>query len=224
MESEIKGQSLKNYASTLRDIRGDAVADRVLALVSRELRDGLVNQTILTGGWYPVAHKRELHEAGAKVTGEARFARTMSYEMTQRDLSGLYRTFVRIATPRYVLSIASRIFSTYFRPGEMRVVERRSGFVKVELTRCFGFDVNLWEDVMGGCEATLAVAGAQACRVRILSGGKDGDASAIATAWWSETGSDSVAPPGTDSIQPSGPSSIRPSSPSSIKPPGSGNT
>ena len=204
MESEIKGQSLKNYLITLRAIRGDEVAARMLALLSRELRDGLVNQTILTGGWYPVAFKRELHEAGAKVTGEPRFARTMSYEMTQRDLSGLYRTFVKIATPRYVLSIASRIFSTYFRPGEMRVVERRDGYVKVELTQCFGFDANLWDDVMGGCEATLVAAGARSCRVRVLSGGKDGDDFAVATGWWSEDGSVSIIPPGPDSIKPPG--------------------
>jgi hypothetical protein len=195
MESEIKGQSLRNYPITLRAIRGDEVADRVLELLSPELRSALELGTILAGGWYPVAYKRELHQAGAKVTAEPGFARIMGYEMTQRDLSGLYRTFVRIATPRYVLSIASRIFSTYFRPGKMRVVEIRSGFVKVELTKCSGFDTNVWRDVLGGCEATLAVAGAKTCRIRILSGGGDGDDSASATAWWQAEDGDLVEPP-----------------------------
>ncbi len=70
MESEIKGQSLRNYPITLRAIRGDDVADRMLELLSPELRSGLEMGTILAGGWYPVAFKRELHQAGAKVTGE----------------------------------------------------------------------------------------------------------------------------------------------------------
>jgi hypothetical protein len=193
MESEIKGQSLRNYPITLRALRGDDVADRMMAALPKELREGLELGTILAGGWYPVAYKRELHRAGAKATGEPGFARVMGYEMTKRDLSGLYRTFVRIATPRYVLSIASRIFSTYFRPGVMKVVENRDGFVSVELTHCAGFDANIWRDVLGGCEATLIVAGAKTCRIRILSGGGDGDDFGTAQAWWQAGDEDSPA-------------------------------
>jgi hypothetical protein len=195
MESEIKGLSLRNYPIALRAIRGDVVADRMLASLSRELREGLEGGMILAGAWYPVAYKRELHHAGAKVTGEPGLARVMGYEMTERDLRGIYRTFLRIATPRYVLSIASRIFSTYFRPGVMRVVENRHGFVMVELTNCLGFDANIWRDVLGGCEATLVVAGAQACRVRIISGGGDHDDSTTANAWWQDKTSDVLEPP-----------------------------
>src|SRR5215468_6594756 len=106
MESEIKGLSLRNYPIVLRAMRGNDVADRVLASLSRELRDGLAMGTIIAGGWYPVGYKRELHQAGAKVTGEPGFARIISNEMTQRDLTGIYRTFVRIARPRFVLSLA----------------------------------------------------------------------------------------------------------------------
>jgi hypothetical protein len=195
MESEIKGLSLRNYPIVLRAMRGNDVADRVLASLSRELRDGLAMGTIIAGGWYPVGYKRELHQAGAKVTGEPGFARIISNEMTQRDLTGIYRTFVRIARPRFVLSLASRIFSTYFRPGVMRVVERRHGFVKVELSDCFGFDANMWQDVFGGCEAALELAGAKTCRIRIIDGGCDGDDSASANAWWREDDRDSLPPP-----------------------------
>jgi len=192
MQSEIKGQSIRNYPITLRAIRGDEVADRVIAMLSPDLRQGLELGTILAGSWYPVDYKRELHQAGSKVTGEPGFARVMGYEMTVRDLSGIYKTFVKIATPRYVLSIASRIFSTYFRPGTMRVVERRDRFVDVELTGCPGFDANIWRDVLGGCEATLIVAGARACRIRIVGGGNDGDDFARANAWWQLEDGDSA--------------------------------
>jgi hypothetical protein len=195
MESEIKGLSLRNYPIALRAMRGDAVADRLLASLPRELREGLEMGTILASGWYPVAYKRELHRAGAKVTGEPGFARIISNEMTKRDLKGIYRTFIRIASPRFVLSLASRIFSTYFRPGTMRVVERRDGFVKVQLTDCFGFDANMWQDVFGGCEATLELAGAKTCRIRVMDGGGEGDHSASANAWWREDERDSVPPP-----------------------------
>jgi hypothetical protein len=195
MESEIKGLSLRNYPIVLRAMRGDEIADRLLASLSPELRDGLGMGKIIASGWYPVAYKRELHQAGAKVTGEPGFARIISNEMTKSDLTGIYRTFVRIARPRFVLSLASRIFSTYFRPGLMRVVERRDGFVKVQLSHCFGFDANMWQDVFGGCEAALELAGAKTCRIRVIDGGGDGDHSASANAWWREDENDSLEPP-----------------------------
>jgi hypothetical protein len=196
MESEIKGQSLRHYPIALRALRGNEVADRVLASLSQELREGLTGGSILAGGWYPVAYKRELHAAGCKVTGDHGLARVMGYEMTKRDLSGIYRTFVRIATPRFVLSLGARIFSTYFRPGTMRVVETRDGFVEVAFANCIGFDANIWRDVIGGCEATLVVSGAKSVRLRFGSGGEDGDEAASATAWWTKDEVDAAKPPG----------------------------
>jgi hypothetical protein len=194
MESEIKGLSLRHYPEALRALRGKDVADRMLAALSPELRDGLLGGTILAGGWYPVAWKRELHAAGCKVTGEHGLARVMGYETTKQDLTGIYRTFVRIATPRFVLSLGARIFSTYFRPGKMRVVETRDGFVEVAFSNCVGFDANIWRDVIGGCEATLVVAGAKSVRLRFNSGGEDGDDAASATAWWTKDEQDEAKP------------------------------
>jgi hypothetical protein len=184
VESEMKGLSLRNYVPTLVSIRGDAVSEKVMAALSPPLRDALQSGKIVPSGWYPVAWKRELHAAGRAATGEARLAWIMGEEMTRRDLSGIYRAFLRVVSPRYVLSAGSRIFSTYFRPGSMRVVERRSGFVRVAFNECMGFDRNLWQDTLGGCQATLEAAGASTVRLRLESGGGDGDSVATAVAWW----------------------------------------
>jgi hypothetical protein len=194
VECEMKGLSLRNYVTTLASIRGEAVAAKVLASVSPELRAALQTGKILPSGWYPVAWKRELHAAGREVTGEPRLAWTMGAEMTKRDLGGIYRAFLRIVSPRFVLSAGSRIFSTYFRPGSMRVVETRSGFVRVVFDGCAGFDRNMWQDVLGGCQATLEAAGANAVRLHIEGGGGDRDTQTTAIAWWTRE-RESVRPP-----------------------------
>src|SRR5438067_1415160 len=134
----MKGLSLRNYPKTLASIRGEAVAAKVVASLPPELRAALEAGKILPSAWYPVAWKRELHAAGRDVTGEPRLAWTMGAEMTKRDLTGIYRAFLRIVSPRFVLSAGSRIFSTYFRPGSMRVLETRSGFVRVVFMDCGG--------------------------------------------------------------------------------------
>jgi hypothetical protein len=184
MESEIKGLSLRNFPIVLASLRGDDVVAQVLGSVSPKLRDGLQSGGILASGWYPVGWKRELHAAACKVTGEPGLARVMGAEMTKRDLQGVYRAFLRVVSPRFVLSLGSRIFSSYFRPGSMRVMESRSGFVRVAFGDCGGFDENIWRDVFGGCEATLEVAGGQFVRLHVESGGLDGDTQATVVAWW----------------------------------------
>lgn len=186
MESEIKGLSLRNFPITLADIRGEEVAARMLDSLPDELSRGLKEGTIVRGGWYPVAWKRELHRAACRVTGEPGLARTMGHEMTERDLKGIYRAFVRVVSPRFVLSLGAKIFGTYFRPGSFEVVERRRGFTRVEFRKCYGFDENIWRDVAGGCEATLEIAGAKSVRFHVEAGGLDGDHAMTAVAWWAD--------------------------------------
>jgi hypothetical protein len=190
MESEIKGLSLRNFPITLADIRGEEVAGRVLDALPDELSRGLREGTIVRGGWYPVGWKRELHHAACRVTGEPGLARTMGHEMTKRDLRGIYRAFVRVVSPRFVLSLGAKIFGKYFRPGSFEVIESRNGFTRVQFSKCYGFDENVWRDVAGGCEATLEVAGARSVRFHVEAGGLDDDDAMTAVAWWA---GDSVA-------------------------------
>jgi hypothetical protein len=186
MGSEMKGLSLRNYPIVLADVRGDDVAQRMFAGISVGLRDALQTGKILANCWYPVEWKRELHRAGREATGEPFLARVMGREMTRRDVNGVYRAFLRVMSPASVLAGCSRIFSTYLRPGVMRLVEREDTHAKVSFDGCVGFDANMWHDVLGGCEATLEATGAKFVRLRIESGGRDGDDGCVACAWWAK--------------------------------------
>ncbi len=182
----MKGFSLRNYPVVLRQLRGEEVAKKALSLVSSELREALQTGAITAMDWYPVAWKRELHAAGVRATGEPMLARAMGYAMTQRDLEGIYRLFVRVASPLTVLKAGARVFSRYLVPGKYEVVMARDGFIRVDFRDCFGFDRNMWLDVMGGCEAVLEASGGRAVRIHIEAGGGDGDCTCVGSARWSE--------------------------------------
>jgi hypothetical protein len=197
-ESEMKGISLRNYPVVLASMRGDPVVARMMSLLNPALRNGLESGVITATQWCPVSWKRELHRAGSRATGEPFLARAMGYEMTRRDLNGIYRAFMRLASPHHVLQAGARIFGTYLRPGKYRVIEIREGFVRVEFTDCYGFDQNMWLDVCGGCEAVLEAAGARSVRLHIESGAGD-ESTCSAIAWWTDEASTavrSVRPPG----------------------------
>jgi hypothetical protein len=190
----MKGMSLRNYPLVLRELRGTDAERRMLQLLPIDVRDALGTGRIVASSWYPVDWKCAMHEAGRRATGEAGLARIMGHEMTRRDLQGVYRVFMRIVSPRYVLSVGARLFSSYLRPGTMTVTEVRPGYTQVEFAGCQGFSHDLWLDVAGGCEAALQGAGAANVRLRILAGGRDGDAHSTMRAWWTPTATDTLDP------------------------------
>lgn len=183
--SEIKGLSLRNYPLVLAELRGAEVVAQMLALLPEQLRHDLETDVIVPNGWYPVALKRELHQAGRRVTGEPRLSRAMGNEMTKRDLTGIYRAVIRVASPAIVVAASARIFSRYLRPGRMRVIEEGDGFARVLFENCYDFDENMWNDVFGGCEGALELTRSKVVRVRVEEGGQDGDTTTIATGSWS---------------------------------------
>ena len=182
----MKGLSLRNYPLVLADIRGPEVAAKMMAELPPQLRNDLETGVIVPSGWYPVAWKCELHQAGRRVTGEPRLARLMGNEMTKRDLNGVYRAVIRIATPAIVISASARIFSRYLRPGRMSIIEHGEGFARVLFENCYDFDENLWNDVLGGCEAALELTGSKVVRIRVEEGGQDGDTTTIALGSWTD--------------------------------------
>jgi hypothetical protein len=193
---EMKGLSLRNYPAVLADLRGDDVAARMYVGLSVGLRDALETGKILANCWYPVEWKCEMHRAGREASGDPLLARKMGHEMTKRDVHGIYRAFMRVMSPAAILIASSRIFSTYLRPGTMQLVERNETAARVQFDGCIGFDGNMWQDVIGGCQATLEATGARLVRMRTESGGRDGDVGCVVRAWWSNVSADEPPPMG----------------------------
>jgi hypothetical protein len=185
-DGEMKGLSLRNYPVVLRALRGAETTARMASYLPADLRAALDSGAIAATAWYPVAWKRALHGAGQRATGEPFLARVIGAEMTRRDLTGVYRAFVQLVSPRYALHAGARGFGKNLRPGRFRVEELRRGFMRVHFTECRGFDQNMWMDVIGGCEATLQVAGATSVRLHVQAGGRDNDDTCTLNAWWTD--------------------------------------
>ena len=76
------------------------------------------------------------------------------------------------------------LFTHYFQTGKLEVSEVRAGYVRGLWSGCVGFDRNVWNATIGGCQAALELAGAKQLETHVESGGGDGDASMIAIGTW----------------------------------------
>jgi len=72
-------------------------------------------------------------------------------------LKGIYKIFVRISSPQFVLSRASNIFSTYYQPADIKVVESSDKKAVIQLDKFHVDEKLLMERIAGWIEHTLEI-------------------------------------------------------------------
>jgi hypothetical protein len=157
----------------------------MIARLPDDLRNAIAYGQIVASGWYPVSWHRALHQAAQ---GEARrgasFAREIGHATARDDFRGIYRWVASLLSPETMVKQAARVFGNYFKNAELVVVEASPGRAQLAFRACHGFDHNLWENVLGGIEAALEVAGATDVVLTVKRGGQDGDSTLDLAARW----------------------------------------
>ncbi|MEW5846611.1 MAG: hypothetical protein AB1777_10160 [Bacteroidota bacterium] len=72
-------------------------------------------------------------------------------------LKGIYKIFVRISSPQFVLSRASSIFQTYYQPAEIKVVESADKKAVLQLEKFHIDEKLIMERIAGWIEHTLEI-------------------------------------------------------------------
>lgn len=176
-EPRAKGVNFRTFIKVLRKLRGERVAEAALDLAPDELARSFRAGLVFSGNWYPLAWYAELHRAAQRASGAGpELARTIGLEATRDDLSGIYRIFLLVVSPEFVLNKAPLLFNTYYDTGTMTVSESSRGWARARWSGCTGFDRNVWQDVVGSCQAGLEAAGAKDVTMTVMTGGGDGDA------------------------------------------------
>jgi hypothetical protein len=122
------------------DVKGTAVISTPIFVKSRfENRFGewldslsseartLMSGKVLATEWYPI--DKALLEPTAKICDLFYDGKDIGAWQAGRfscdyALRGVYKIFVMVASPDYIIKRASRIFSNYYRPSEMKVVDK----------------------------------------------------------------------------------------------------
>jgi hypothetical protein len=177
--------SLKSFLATLERLRGRAAVEKTIALVSPELREALEYGKVVASGWYPVGWFKELHAAAQKATDEGpELSHKIGYEGTRSDFRGIYKFVASMFSPETLLKQSPRVWKSYWDGGELVITEASDGRARARCARCFGFDRNLWLNVVGGVQSALEIAGAMKVEVKIVSGGNTGDHAMEFEATW----------------------------------------
>lgn len=172
--------------TSLQELRGAGTSAAVIAALPASLETSLRTGHVRAENWYPIERYRELLAAVTGVTGEgAELMRSIGFECSRADLSGMYKFFGRLLRPQTLFSGAMRLFKSYYDTGEVWVVAASEGAAHALWKECHGFDENMWLEVVGSCAAVLEAGGARNVQLRVVNGGKRQDSYMELKATWS---------------------------------------
>jgi hypothetical protein len=135
-------------------------SDEWLASLSEPSRK--IMETVLASSWYPL--NEALIEPTQKICdlfydGRDEGAWELGRFSAEHALTGVYRIFVKVGTPGFLISRASAIMSVYYRPSEIKVAEKSSKRAVAQLVH-FPESHRMVELRMGGwMERALEISG-----------------------------------------------------------------
>ncbi len=105
----------------------------------------IIKEKINPSKWYPI---NESTIIPTRIIGEMFYndirkaAHVIGRYCAEKGLKGIYRIFVRIATPKFIISRGGNIFASYFNPSKIEV-DRPAGNIAYIYIYKFSFDEEL---------------------------------------------------------------------------------
>ncbi len=85
----------------------------------------------------------------------------------EEALTGIYKIYVKMGSPKHIIERASRIMSAYFNPSEMKVIRSDKNSVVLHITRFDEPDEAIEYNIGGWIERALEISGCSNVSVQI---------------------------------------------------------
>ena len=184
---EIKGTALAAIRDFVKSNHIDRYEEWLDSLpdTAKEFYSGVIDAT----KWYP------LQEGGVIPTmkiGELFFDGDMEKcawvagrFSAEKALTGIYKIFVKAASPGYLIERASRIFTTYYQPCEMEVTEKGTGHAYMVIRKMEMSHEVIEYRIAGWVQKALEISGAKDVEVKFPKSKARGDSTTEIDINWS---------------------------------------
>jgi hypothetical protein len=134
---EVKGAVLRDSIKAVKVVRhGDQKYNTIVGQLKGETRTLFEQETILPTSWYSLDAFVEFLEIDIKVTAHGNEQELVKWTemVVERQLSGIYKVFIRLGTPHFVLNRLAVIHQTYFRGVAIEVSLPSTGKATIKYT------------------------------------------------------------------------------------------
>lgn len=131
---EIKGTAVKPTIDFVKDRFGDRYSDWIKNLPAESAK--ILSFPISSSAWYPI---NESTIIPTKIMAQLFYndpiaaAREVGRYSAEKSLTGIYKVFIRVATPKFLISRTANIFSSYYKPSRVdyQVVNENEAILKI---------------------------------------------------------------------------------------------
>lgn len=170
--TNIRGIAFRNIADASTALYGERIAAQLLERARGTAFDELRAGTLDSFAFHPVSELAHAETLLAELVGgglEVAFA--VGHHGLSDHLPRVFRLFLRVLHPGFVLDRSTAIVRRYFDRGHVSVTRRGDRFARLEAHDFPGFETVLWADFRGAITATLEVGGARSVEVDVVDGG-----------------------------------------------------
>ena len=159
---KLKGAAWKPITEFVKKKFGEDAFARVLEQVSPECRE-IASGKILVNTWYDLQLIEEFITQADRLlgAGDLSIAREMGIYSAEFGIKTIYKIFMKVGTPEFVLKRCGSIWRRYYTRGEMKLIHLEDGRVTVRLTELGYVSRVLCKRVTGWMEKVLAMTGAK---------------------------------------------------------------
>src|SRR5580693_438752 len=183
---QIKGSAIKETINQIKSRNGEEALQKILGLLDEEARTICQNE-VFSSSWYPLDVFTRFLEVEIRVLadGKEEMVTRGSEAVIERQLRGIYKAFVKLGSPEFVIKRIAAVHATYFQGvpievnllGNGKALIKYTGFEKQH--RIMGFAI------IGFFKKALEISGAQNVVIYFATPIEEGKESADLSISWS---------------------------------------
>lgn len=183
---EVKGAAIITVPLFIKDRFGEGGLSQWVNALTPATRK-VYPASVLVSSWYPL--KEFLIEPIRRMcdlfyAGDLKGARESGRFSADYSLKGIYKIFVKLGSPEFMLRRAGTILPIYYTPSEMKVVECRKGQGIMQITRFQSMDQALEIRIAGWMERAIEISGGKQPNIKITKSLTAGDPLSEFLATW----------------------------------------
>jgi hypothetical protein len=183
---EVKGTAIVAIPLFIKARFGEGGVNQWIDALTPEARK-VYPSSVLVSSWYPL--KEFLIEPVRRMcnlfyAGDLKGAKESGRFSADYSLKGIYKIFVKLGSPEFMLRRAGAILPLYYTPSEMKVVECRKGQGIMQITKFQEMDQVLEIRIVGWMERAIEISGGKQANIKITKSLTTGDPLSEFLATW----------------------------------------
>ncbi|MBN2273846.1 MAG: hypothetical protein JXR41_06305 [Bacteroidales bacterium] len=173
---EIKGSAVKSIPEYIKKNHSEKYANWLESLPEESQR--IFQDPVLPSSWYPLKDAAIIptEKLGEMLYGDPlKGAWQCGRHSAEVALTGLYKFFIKAASPFFIISKAGKIFSTYYQPSRMEVADKGDDWVVLQILQFEEPHPVIESRIAGWIEKAMEIHGVSSVNVDIVKSLTRGD-------------------------------------------------